>query len=64
MPVSREAKYYSPFNYSKQNIDRLTLAHEWLQSMASTVRTALIQDRRTLDMVRNAGGNPATRPMT
>ncbi|HEX5312794.1 TonB-dependent receptor [Aquabacterium sp.] len=58
VPVSREAKYYSPFNYSKQNIDRLTLAHEWLQFNGLTVRTALIQDRRTLDMVRNAGGNP------
>ena len=58
VPVSRETQYYSPFNYSDQTIDRLTVAHEWLQSSDLTVRTALVQDRRALDMVRNAGGNP------
>lgn len=58
VPVSREAQYYSPFNYSNQTIDRLTVAHDWLQSTELAVRTALIQDRRSLDMVRNAGGNP------
>lgn len=58
VPVSRETTYYSPFNYSHQTIDRLSLGHEWLQSTNLALRTALIQDRRSLDMVRNAGGNP------
>ncbi|MGE5451779.1 MAG: TonB-dependent receptor [Acidobacteriota bacterium] len=58
VPVSRETQYYSPFNYSRQTIDRLTLGHEWFQSTDLTVHTTLIQDRRSLDMVRNAGGNP------
>lgn len=57
VPVSRETKYYSPFNYSEQTIDRLTVAHEWTFSSDLSMRTALIQDRRSLDMLRNAGGN-------
>lgn len=56
--VPSTTQYYSPFNYSDQTIDRLTLSHEWLQSTDLAVRTALVQDRRSLDMVRNAGGNP------
>lgn len=58
VPVSPETRYYSPFNYSDQTIDRLTVSHEWLFSADLSMRTALIQDSRTLDMVRNAGGNP------
>lgn len=56
--VPSQTKYYSPFNYSDQTIDRVTVSHEWLPSTDLAVRTALIQDRRSLDMVRNAGGNP------
>lgn len=58
VPVSRETKYYSPFNFSDQTIDRLTLGHEWRFSSDLMMRTAVIQDRRSLQMLRNAGGNP------
>jgi len=58
VPVSREATYFSPFNYSDQTIDRLTVAHEWTFSSDLSMRTALIHDNRSLDMLRNAGGNP------
>ncbi|RZI86521.1 MAG: TonB-dependent siderophore receptor [Rubrivivax sp.] len=58
VPVSLETKYYSPFNYSDQTIDRLTVAHEWTFSSDLLMRTALVKDHRSLDMLRNAGGNP------
>lgn len=58
VPVSSQTKYYSPFNYSDQTIDRLTVAHEWEMASDLHMRTALVDDRRDLDMVRNAGGNP------
>lgn len=57
VPVPLEAKYYSPFNYSDQTIDRLTLGHEWQFSSDLSMRTTLVQDWRSLDMLRNAGGN-------
>ncbi|RZL03687.1 MAG: TonB-dependent receptor [Rubrivivax sp.] len=56
VPVPLESKYYSPFNYSDQTIDRLTLGHEWQFSSDLLLRTALVQDWRSLDMLRNAGG--------
>lgn len=58
VPVSRDTKYYSPFNYSDQTIDRLTVGHEWTFSSDLSMRTALVHDQRSLDMLRNAGGNP------
>lgn len=56
--VPVETGYFSPFNSSEQDIDRLTVAHEWQLADALEMRTALIYDQRKLDMLRNAGGNP------
>lgn len=56
VPVPLESQYYSPFNFSDQTIDRLTLGHEWQFSSDLLLRTALVQDWRSLDMLRNAGG--------
>ncbi|HEX7890275.1 MAG TPA: TonB-dependent receptor [Ramlibacter sp.] len=53
-----DARFYSPFNRSSQDLDRLTAVHEHQFSPAASVRTALVHDRREIDSVRNAGGNP------
>ncbi|WP_019448046.1 TonB-dependent siderophore receptor [Cupriavidus sp. BIS7] len=53
----RDARYYSPFNDTRQIIDRVTVSHDWRIDPALTMRTAFIYDERTLDMTRNAGGN-------
>ncbi|MGO4329122.1 TonB-dependent receptor [Cupriavidus sp. 2TAF22] len=53
----RDARYYSPFNDTRQTIDRVTLSHDWRIDPALTMRTAFIYDERGLDMTRNAGGN-------
>lgn len=55
--VSREARYYSPFNFADQRIRRATVGHEWRVSEQLVWRTALVDEQRDLDMVRNAGAN-------
>lgn len=55
--VSREAKYYSPFNYTDQRMDRLTLSHDWRINADLSMRTALVYDKRDLSFLRNGGGN-------
>ncbi|QWE96821.1 TonB-dependent receptor [Cupriavidus sp. EM10] len=53
----RDARYYSPFNDTRQLIDRVTVSHDWRIDPSLTMRTAFIYDERSLDMTRNAGGN-------
>lgn len=55
--VPRETRYYSPMNTAEQTIDRLTASHDWRINADLTMRTALVHDRRNLDMLRNAGAN-------
>lgn len=55
--VSRETRYYSPFNETEQTINRLGLTHDWAISDALNMRTAFVYDARTLKLARNAGGN-------
>jgi iron complex outermembrane receptor protein len=55
--VSREAKYYSPFNYTDQRMDKLTVTHDWRINDDLSMRTALIYDTRDLSFLRNGGGN-------
>jgi iron complex outermembrane receptor protein len=52
-----DAKYYSPMNYADQTIDRVSVVHDWKLADNLDMRTALIYDKRDLDMLRNAGGN-------
>ncbi|GAB7542369.1 TonB-dependent receptor [Cupriavidus sp. 8B] len=53
----RDSRYYSPFNDTRQTIDRVTLSHDWHIDPALSMRTAFIYDERGLNMTRNAGGN-------
>ncbi|MEN3294089.1 MAG: iron complex outerrane recepter protein [Burkholderiales bacterium] len=55
--VPRETRYYSPMNFANQKIDRITASHDWRITGDLIMRTALVHDRRDLDMLRNAGGN-------
>jgi iron complex outermembrane recepter protein len=55
--VSREAKYYSPFNYTDQRMDKLTVTHDWRINDDLSMRSALIYDTRDLSFLRNGGGN-------
>lgn len=55
--VSRETRYYSPFNKTDHTINRLGLTHNWAISDALTMRTAFVYDARTLELLRNAGGD-------
>jgi iron complex outermembrane receptor protein len=55
--VSREARYYSPFNRTSNIINRISAVHNWAVSDALSMRTAFTYDARTLDMIRNGGGN-------
>jgi iron complex outermembrane recepter protein len=55
--VDEEAKYFSPMNYADQTINRFTATHDWTFTDKLSMRTALIYDKRELDMLRNAGGN-------
>lgn len=55
--VSREAKYYSPFNYTDQRMDRLSVSHDWRIDSDLSMRTALVYDKRNLSFLRNGGGN-------
>jgi iron complex outermembrane receptor protein len=55
--VSREAKYFSPFNYTDQRMDRLAVTHDWRIDSDLSMRTALVYDKRDLSFLRNGGGN-------
>jgi len=55
--VSYKTRYYTPFNYSQQRVNRITATHDWVISDALSMRTAFSNDTRDLDFVRNAGGN-------
>ena len=54
--IDRESRFYSPFNGSKQVINRVSVTHNWTISDALSMRTAFANDTRSLDFVRNAGG--------
>ncbi|SFO39878.1 TonB-dependent receptor [Nitrosospira briensis] len=55
--VSRETRYYSRFNKTDHTVNRLGLTHNWTISDALTMRTSFVYDARTLELLRNAGGN-------
>ncbi|PTR09629.1 iron complex outermembrane receptor protein [Nitrosospira sp. Nsp5] len=55
--VSRETRYYTPFNKTDHTINRLGLIHNWAISDVLSMRTAFTYDARTLDLIRNGGGN-------
>ena len=59
LSVSRNNRYYSPFNRTSNIINRISAVHNWTISDALTMRTAFSYDARTLDMIRNGGGNQA-----
>ena len=54
--VSDNTRYYTPFDYSEQHINRITATHDWAISNVLSMRTALSNDSRDLDFIRNAGG--------
>ena len=55
--VSKDTKYYSPFNQVSQTIDRFTLVHDYTASNDVSLRTAFSYDKRKIDIIRNAGSN-------
>jgi iron complex outermembrane receptor protein len=55
--ISRNNRYYSPFNKTDHTINRLGLTHNWTISDTLSMRTAFVYDARTLEIVRNGGGN-------
>lgn len=59
LSVPRNNRYYSPFNRTSNIINRISAVHNWTISDNLTMRTAFTYDTRTLDMIRNGGGNQA-----
>lgn len=55
--VAADARFYSPYNFSGQTIDRITLADRFAPLSDLVLRAALIYDRRAIEFARNAGGN-------
>ena len=55
--VSRDAKYFSPFNYTDQRMDRVAVTHDWRIDSDLSMRTAFVYDKRDLSFLRNGGGN-------
>ena len=55
--VPAAARFYSPFNETDQTIDRFTIADVFRARADLTLRAALVYDRRSLDIVRNAGAS-------
>lgn len=51
--VSRETRYYTPFNKTNQRIDRIGVTHDWIISDTLSMRTAVAYDHRDLDLIRN-----------
>lgn len=56
--VSDKTRYYSPMDYSEQNITRVGVTHDWAITSDLSMRTAFSNDSRDLDFIRNAGGDP------
>ncbi|PPC93608.1 MAG: TonB-dependent siderophore receptor [Methylotenera sp.] len=54
--VTRDTRYYSPFNTTDQDITRLSVSHDWQIADDLSLRTAFINDQRDLYILRNAGG--------
>lgn len=59
LSVSRNNRYYSPFNRTSNIINRISAVHNWTISDDLTMRTAFTYDTRTMDILRNGGGNQA-----
>ncbi|MDI1363229.1 TonB-dependent receptor [Methylotenera sp.] len=55
--VSDKTRYYTPFDYSEQHINRITATHDWAINNALSMRTVFSNDTRDLDFIRNAGGD-------
>ncbi len=55
--VDRTARFYSPFNFTEQNIDRVTLSDRYEARPDLTLRAAVIVDQRDISFARNGGGN-------
>jgi len=51
--VSRETRYYTPFNKTDQQINRVGVTHDWTFSDALSMRTAMTAENRQLDLIRN-----------
>lgn len=51
--VSRETRYYTPFNKTDQQINRVGVTHDWTFSDALSMRTAMTTENRQLDLIRN-----------
>lgn len=56
-PVSRETHYNSPFNFTNQKMDRLTVSHDWFFNTDLSMKTSVVIDHRDLNFLRNGGGN-------
>lgn len=56
-PVSRETHYDTPFNFTNQKMDQLSVAHDWQLNGALSMKTAVVVDHRDLNFLRNGGGN-------
>jgi iron complex outermembrane receptor protein len=57
--VPRENRYYTPFNNTSNTINRVTAVHNWTISADLSMRTAFTYDGRSLNLIRNGGGNQA-----
>jgi iron complex outermembrane receptor protein len=57
--VPRENRYYTPFNNTSNTINRVTVVHNWAISSDLSMRTAFTYDGRSLNLIRNGGGNQA-----
>ena len=56
-PGSSGRRYYTPFDKAQQQIERFTMAHTWNVTGALTWRAALVNDERSLYILRNVTGN-------
>ena len=50
--VSDKTRYYSPMDYSEQNITRVGVTHDWAITSDLSMRTAFSNDSRDLDFIR------------
>lgn len=55
--VDRSARFYSPFNFSHQKIDRVALSDRYQALPDLVLRAAFVYDHRDISFARNAGGN-------
>ncbi len=56
-PVARETHYNSPFNFTNQQLDRVSIAHDWFFNTDLSMKTTVAIDHRNLSFLRNGGGN-------